>query len=100
MQRILLILLAIYVVMSIISYILFWRDKRIAQRNARRLKEVSRIPERTLHASELLFGWPGSLIAQRTLRHKNAKRPYQIIFWTIVVLHIIGWGVGLGIFYF
>lgn len=87
---------AIYVIASIVTYFLYWRDKRVATRNSRRLKQTQRISERTLHTMELLGGWPGAFLAQRTLKHKSKKRPYQIVFWAIVVVHIILWGVGVG----
>ncbi|SJM91388.1 Cold-shock protein (fragment) [Crenothrix polyspora] len=49
-----------------------------------------RIPEKSLHTLELLGGWPGALLAQRTLRHKNRKPSYQVVFWLIVGLHVAG----------
>ena len=57
-----------------------------------------RTPESTLHALELLGGWPGSFLSQRIYRHKIVKTPYQISFWCIVALHqlaaadfLLGW---------
>lgn len=88
---------AVYVLMSIVSFITMARDKQIAQRNARRLKATGRVPERTLHVLELLGGWPGSLTAQRIIRHKTQQRAYQVIFWSIVVLHLVGWGIAIGV---
>ena len=73
------------------------RDKRIATKNARRLKATPRVPERTLHLLEGLGGWIGSLFAQRTLRHKTQQRAYQLIFWTIVVVHLILLGIYIGV---
>lgn len=91
------ILAGIYLVMSLFSFVTMARDKRIAQRNARRLKASRRIPERTLHALEALGGWLGSLLAQRTLRHKVQQRPYQFVFWVIVVIHLVLLGVYVGV---
>lgn len=88
--------LALYVVMSVVTYLAYRRDKKISRQNVTRLKQTARIPERTLHLMELFFGWPGALVAQRTLHHKNAKRPYQIVFWAIVILHLVLWGVAAG----
>ena len=82
---------ALYLIMSIVTYMAYRRDKKISRQNVSRLKQTERIPERTLHLMELFFGWPGALIAQRTLHHKNAKRPYQLVFWAIVALHVILW---------
>jgi uncharacterized membrane protein YsdA (DUF1294 family) len=59
---------------------------------ARAEKEERRVPENTLHMLELLGGWPGALIAQQWLRHKTAKVSYQVIFWLIVMGHVVFWG--------
>lgn len=68
-------------VMSAATWIAYMLDKRAAGRNAQRT------PETTLHLLELLGGWPGALIAQRSLHHKNRKRSYQIAFWCVVWIH-------------
>ncbi|WDS37436.1 cold shock and DUF1294 domain-containing protein [Pseudoxanthomonas sp.] len=68
-------------VMSAVTWIAYALDKRAAGRQAQRT------PEASLHLMELLGGWPGALIAQRSLRHKNRKRSYQLAFWWIVALH-------------
>ncbi len=47
-----------------------------------------RIPESTLHTLELLGGWPGGIVAQKRLRHKNRKFSYQMIFRAIVGTHL------------
>ncbi len=67
--------------MSVITWLAYWIDKRAARRDAQRT------PEATLHLLEFLGGWPGALIAQRGLHHKNRKRGYQRVFWAIVLLH-------------
>ena len=64
-----------------LAYAAYARDK--AQARVR----GQRIPEATLHLLELLGGWPGAFIAQRRLRHKCSKRPYQVAFWAIVLLY-------------
>jgi uncharacterized membrane protein YsdA (DUF1294 family) len=92
LPTILLVIAGLYLLMSLLTGVQYWRDKRISQRNLRFLKQQDRVSERSLHLMELFFGWPGALIAQRTLRHKNAKRPYQLVFWLIVLLHILAWG--------
>lgn len=40
-----------------------------------------------MHLYEVLGGWPGGLLAQRLIRHKNRKLSYQLVFWLIVLLH-------------
>ena len=74
-----------YLLMSIICYFAYRRDKKYAQNQQWRMQES------TLHIYELFGGWPGGLIAQRTLRHKNRKLSYQVSFWFIVTLHVVGW---------
>ena len=92
--------LLMYFIFSIVTYIAYARDKAIAKKNSRRLKQTPRIPESRMHIFEALGGWPGGLIAQRTIRHKNDKRPYMLVFWLITLLHLVGWGVGLYFAYF
>lgn len=36
-------------------------------------------------------GWIGAFIAQQTIKHKNKKPSYQIMFWTIVSIHLMIW---------
>ena len=84
--------LACYAVMSVVAFILYWIDKRRAERNE------WRIAEGTLHAIELLGGWPGSWIAQRVFRHKTRKTPYMVVFWLIVAVHALGWAWWFGAF--
>lgn len=98
-RTVLLISLGIYVVMGFFSFYAIVRDKRIAQRNARRLKAISRIPERTLHTLELFGGVIGSWIAQRVVRHKVQQRAYQTAFWIIFAIHVIGWVIALVVVY-
>jgi len=74
-----------YLMMSIICYVAYSRDKKSARAKQRRT------PERTLHIYEFLGGWPGGFIAQRMLRHKNRKFSYQFSFWLIAALHMAGW---------
>jgi uncharacterized membrane protein YsdA (DUF1294 family) len=71
--------------MSVVAFQAYLVDKRAAVRDRRR------IPETTLHLLELLGGWPGALLAQRLIRHKNAKLSYQVVFWVIVMVHVAGW---------
>lgn len=78
--------------LSVLTYLLYWIDKRRAQAGA------WRTPESTLHFFELIGGWPGAFLAQRHLRHKIRKVRYQVVFWFIVVAHqlvaldsLLGW---------
>jgi uncharacterized membrane protein YsdA (DUF1294 family) len=75
----------VYLAMSFLAMLLYWRDKRQARANG------WRTPEKMLHAAELLGGWPGALIAQQLLRHKTRKVSFQVVFWIIVLLHQVIW---------
>ncbi len=77
--------LAVYGLMSLVTVIAYAFDKRAARRG------TARTPEATLHILELLGGWPGALIAQWLIRHKNAKVTYQIVFWLIGLGHMAAW---------
>ncbi len=65
---------------SLVTFAFYAWDKRRAVRNE------WRTPEKILHLCALLGGWPGAFLAQRLLRHKNAKASFQIVFWLVVVI--------------
>lgn len=79
--------LALYLLASIAAYLLYAWDKSAAQRRRRRT------PERTLHLLALIGGWPGALIAQQALRHKNRKTEFLAVFWCTVLINcgILWW---------
>jgi uncharacterized membrane protein YsdA (DUF1294 family) len=70
------------VVIQLLTYGLYWIDKRRARAAA-----GNRIPENLLHLAELAGGWPAAFVAQCWLRHKRSKLSYQIFYWLIVALH-------------
>jgi uncharacterized membrane protein YsdA (DUF1294 family) len=69
--------------LSLVTFFAHRSDKRRAEAGE------WRIPESTLHIAELVGGWPGAFLAQRTFRHKTSKTSYQVVFWIIVLLHQI-----------
>ena len=71
-----------YLLMSLVAFIAYALDKRAARRGE------WRTPESTLHALELLCGWPGAWLAQRWLRHKSVKTSFRIMFFMMVVLNL------------
>ena len=75
-------LLAFYTGASGLCFAAYAFDKRAAQAGRRR------VPEATLLALGLIGGWPGGLLAQRTLRHKTRKVHFLVPFWVTVVLNI------------
>ena len=73
-----------YFIISIVTYIIYSIDKSAAQQNSWRIQES------TLHILSLVGGWPGALIAQRTLRHKTRKTSFQIVYWATVGFNLAG----------
>ncbi len=75
------------IVLSGIAFELYRADKSAAQRGAWRVSEA------TLHAVDVLGGWPGALIARRAFRHKTTKQPFVTIFWATVLANgaILTW---------
>jgi uncharacterized membrane protein YsdA (DUF1294 family) len=77
--------LAIYAAMSVLTLAAYGWDKRCAARGRRRVRE------RTLHACELLGGWPGALVGQQLFRHKRRKWAFLLVTAAIVLVHIAAW---------
>ncbi|NCB58288.1 MAG: DUF1294 domain-containing protein [Gammaproteobacteria bacterium] len=73
-----------YFIISVVTYITYAMDKSAAEQNR------WRIQENTLHMLALVGGWPGALIAQRTLRHKTQKISFQIVYWATVGFNLAG----------
>ncbi|WP_068827701.1 DUF1294 domain-containing protein [Pseudomonas sp. BMS12] len=74
-----------YPLLSLFSFCQYWLDKQHAQ------KGRWRTPENSLDIAELLGGWPGALVAQQVFRHKTRKVSFQLVFWSIVLLHQVFW---------
>lgn len=74
--------LAVVLVSSIVSFVLYGWDKRQAKVDGRR------IPENNLQILSLIGGWPGAFAGQQFFRHKTQKRSFQITFWFVVIVHI------------
>lgn len=83
-MKILLVVGAVYLVMSVVTFVAYWKDKVAATKGA------WRTPEKTLHKLELMGGWPGALVAQKVLRHKTRDIGYRRVFWAIVGAHVAG----------
>ncbi len=73
---------SIYAVASILSLIMYAVDKSAAQ------NQRWRISENSLHLLSLAGGWPGALLAQSMLHHKNRKTAFQIVFWLTVAINL------------
>lgn len=75
-------LAVIYLLASAVSLSAHAMDKYASKRGMRRTAES------TLHAFSLLGGWPGTLLAQRLVRHKSAKIQFRQWFWITVVVNV------------
>ena len=80
-------IVGLYLVLSLLTFVFYWVDKRQAQRRGQRT------PENTLHLLSLLGGWPGAVFAQQTLRHKTKKQSFRQVFWFTCIVNcaILGW---------
>ncbi len=72
----------IYVVVSLITFIIYALDKSAAQSGSWRTKENS------LHLLSLIGGWPGAYFAQNKLRHKSSKQEFKIVYRLTVLINL------------
>ncbi len=72
-----------YLVLSGVAYLLYAADKRAA------VAGEWRTPERTLLLVSLLGGWPGAVVAQQVLRHKNRKTSFQVASWLAALANVL-----------
>ncbi len=76
--------------LSLTTSIYFLADKQRAQ------AEQFRVSEKTLFTLSALGGWPGAVIAQQLLRHKNQKLSFRITLGAIVTAHLVATALYLG----
>ncbi len=79
-----LLLIGLYFISSLLTFLMYAKDKSAAKKGA------WRTPESTLHLFSLFGGWPGALVAQQKLRHKSKKQPFRFVFWLTVLLNCAG----------
>lgn len=79
-------LLALVAAANVLSVAIYWYDKRQAKNNG------YRISEKMLLSFSALGGWPASLYAQKTFRHKTQKQSFQMKFLLSILLNIVGIG--------
>ncbi len=79
--------LAFYMVVSIVTFTVYAIDKSAAT------KGTWRTSESTLHLLSLVGGWPGALVAQQKLRHKSKKQFFRFVYWITVALNcaLLSW---------
>ncbi|MBV7314500.1 DUF1294 domain-containing protein [Shewanella sp. NIFS-20-20] len=73
-----------YFVISGITFAGYYLDKRAA------IADSWRTPEAKLHLLSVCGGWPGALLAQHWLRHKNRKYRFLVVFALTLLLNIAG----------
>lgn len=76
-------ILIFYLLINLISFILYGIDKQKAQ------KQQWRIPEKTLLTSALLGGAMGSLCGMELFHHKTKKNYFWIINIFALCLHVV-----------
>ena len=72
----------LYLVTSVICFLLYATDKRRARLGS------WRISERTLLFWGFIGGWPGAIAAQQVLRHKTRKKSFREAFWVTVFFNV------------
>lgn len=80
------VLMVWYLGLSLLTLLVYARDKAAARSGA------WRTPENTLHMLALLGGWPGAWYAQRRLRHKLRKQRFRALFWMTALLNLAALG--------
>ena len=73
----------LYLVASIVCFIVYAVDKSAAGAARRR------VSERTLLTLGIVGGWPGAIVAQQTLRHKTQKASFRKAFWGTVGVNLL-----------
>lgn len=68
--------------MSLVTYILYAKDKVTAKLHR------GRTSEKLLHLFSLFGGWPGALLALYSLSHKSQKLSFQVILALTIVINI------------
>lgn len=82
MAKIPFLVLPLYLLASMLTFVVYAKDKSAAKRGKWRTSES------TLHFLALACGWPGALIAQEQLRHKSKKQEFRLVFWLTVLVNI------------
>lgn len=78
------VVIGFYLVMSLVTFIVYAIDKSAARNGRWRTKED------VLHLLAVLGGWPGALLAQSRLRHKSSKKQFKIVFRVTVIFNLVG----------
>lgn len=75
--------LVLYLIaINLLTYALYWLDKRAAVRGG------WRIPEATLLLAGFAGGTLAAIVAQQRLRHKTKKLKFRLQFWGLTLVQI------------
>lgn len=74
-------LLGAFLLLNLITYAVYARDKRAARQGTWRTSEAA------LHLLAVLGGWPGAWLAQHRLRHKSVKQDFRVVYWLTVLVN-------------
>jgi len=75
--------LVVYLVTSILSFVVYAVDKRASTTGGWRISESS------LLALGIIGGWPGAILGQQVFRHKTRKIGFRSAFWGTIVLNVL-----------
>ncbi len=78
-------ILAVYTILSLLTFAAYAVDKRRSRRGGWRVRES------TLHLLALCGGVPGAIVAEQVLRHKNRKLSFRLVTLAILLVHLGGW---------
>ena len=84
MNKLSCLVIAWYVILGVITYGMYAKDKAAAQNGD------WRTPESTLHLLSTLGGWVGAMVAQTHLRHKSQKPEFRVTYYLTVVINMAG----------
>ena len=74
--------IAYLIAVNLVTYWLYWHDKRAA------ISRTWRVPEHVLLCAGFLGGTLAAILAQRRLRHKIRKSTFQYRFWALTVVQV------------
>lgn len=74
--------LLVYCILSVISFIRYYDDKK------RAINGEYRIPESDLLLMDLFGGWVGTSFAHRLLNHKATKSSFRGVFYMTIIANI------------
>ena len=75
------ILIRVYILISLITFLLYGLDKFLAQ------AEWKRIPERWFHSMALMGGFPGAWIGMQVFKHKTGKPKFRWVMLAGLLIH-------------